>query len=59
LQCLTTIATELKLLRANHNGKIPYGSLSWMVVEYKESFPWINKDMVQNHIQKLNKLQFN
>jgi hypothetical protein len=57
LQCLTAIATELELLRANNEGKIPDGSLSQIVIEYKESFPWINKDMVQNHIRKLNKLQ--
>ena len=36
LQCLRTIATELELQKANNNGKVPYGALSWMVAEYKE-----------------------
>jgi hypothetical protein len=49
-----TITTELGLQKANNKGKIPYGALSQMVADYKESFPWLNKDMIQNHIRKLN-----
>lgn len=56
-QCLTTITTDLELLRANNQGKIPYGAISRLVGEYKESFPWLNKDMVKNHIRKLNNLE--
>jgi len=57
LQCLTTIATELELQKANNKGKVPYGALARLVQEYKESFPWLNKYMVQNHIRKLSKQQ--
>ncbi len=57
LQCLTTIATELELQKANNKGKVPYGALARLVQEYKESFPWLRKDMVQNHIRKLGKQQ--
>ncbi len=56
-QCLTAIATELELLRANNNSKIPYGAVARLVNEYKDSFPWLNKDMVKNHIRRLNKLK--
>jgi hypothetical protein len=48
LQCLTTIATELEFQKANSKGKVPYGALARVVQEYKESFPWLSKDMVQN-----------
>jgi hypothetical protein len=54
-QCLTTITTELELLRANNEGKVPYGAITWIVAEYKDSFPWLNKDLVKNHLRKLNK----
>jgi len=57
LQCLTTIATELELQKANNKGKVPYGALARLVQEYKESFPWLSKDMVQNHNRKLSKQQ--
>ena len=56
LQCLTTIATDLELQKANKNGKVLYGALSQIAAEYKESFLWLNKEMVQNHIRKLNSL---
>jgi hypothetical protein len=52
---LTTIATELELQKANNKGKVPYGALARLVHEYKESFPWLSKDMIQNHIRKLSK----
>jgi hypothetical protein len=52
-QCLTAIATELELLRANNNSKIPYGAVARLVNEYKDSFPRLNKDMVKNHIRWL------
>jgi hypothetical protein len=57
LQCLTMIGTELELQKANNKGKVPYGALARLVQEYKESFPWLSKDMVQNHIRKLSKQQ--
>jgi hypothetical protein len=56
-QCLTSKATDLVLLRANNNGKIPYGAISRHAGEYKDSFPWLNKDMVKNHIRRLNKVE--
>ena len=55
-QCLTTVATDLELLKANNEGRVPYGAIARLVGEYKESFPWLNKDMVKNHLRKLNKL---
>jgi hypothetical protein len=41
---LTSIATDLDLLRANNNGKIPHGAITRLVGEYKDSFPWLNKE---------------
>ncbi len=37
-QCLTTITTDLELLRANNPGKIPLGDISRIVGEYKIPF---------------------
>jgi hypothetical protein len=54
-QCLTTITTELEALKANNEGKIPYGGIARIVAEYKENFPWINEDMIKNHLRKLSK----
>jgi hypothetical protein len=52
--CLTIIATDLELFRANNQGENPYEAISRIIGEYKYSFPWLNKDMVKNHIRKLN-----
>jgi hypothetical protein len=46
LQSLTSITTDLELLRANNEGKIPYGTTSRLVLEYNDSFPWLNIDIV-------------
>jgi hypothetical protein len=39
----------------NNEGKIPSGLMSRIAAENKDDFPWINKEMIKNHIQKLNK----
>jgi hypothetical protein len=45
-QCLTSIATDLELLRADNNDKSLYNAITQLVGEYKDSFPWLNKDMI-------------
>ena len=44
-QCLTTVATDLELLKANNEGRVPYGAIARLVGEYKESVPCLNKDI--------------
>jgi len=48
-QCLTSITTELEALKVNNGG------IAEIVAEYKKNFPWINKDMIKNHLRKLSK----
>jgi hypothetical protein len=56
---LSTITTDLEKIKANNHGKIPYGVLTEKVREYQKEIPWVNIDMVKNHLKKLNKFNAN
>jgi hypothetical protein len=56
-KAIQSATTSLELLKANNNGKVPYGAIAQLVGEYKDSFLWLDKDMVKNHLRRLNKLE--
>ena len=45
---------ELETLKANNNGKLPYGAISNIVASKAATQTWLTKPMVQYHLQKLN-----
>ena len=44
IQCnMLGIVTELEAIKANNNGKLPYGAITNMVKAQKEYLPWLTK----------------
>ena len=54
LLILNNIVMELETLKANNNGKLPYGAISNIVASKAATQTWLTKPMVQYHLQKLN-----
>jgi hypothetical protein len=44
IQCnMLGIVTELEAIKANNNGKLPYGAITNMLKAQKEYLPWLTK----------------
>ena len=52
---LNTIASLIKVAKANNGGKVPYGYVMEVMNKQKVMYPWVTKDCIYNHIKRLNK----
>ena len=51
--CLLNISTNMKVLKANNNGKLPYGAISCAVHDVEELVPWVTTQKVKYFLRKL------
>ena len=52
--CLLNISTNMEVLKANNNGKLPYGAISCAVHDgVQELVPWVTTQKVKYFLRKM------
>ena len=51
--CLLNISTNMEVLKANNNGKLPYGAISRAVHDVQELVPWVTTQKVKYFLGKM------
>jgi len=51
--CLLNISTNMEVLKANNNGKLPYGAISRAVHDVQELVPWVTTQKVKYFLRKM------
>ena len=51
--CLLNISTNMEVLKANNNGKLPYGAISRAVHDVEELVPWVTTQKVKYFLRKM------
>ncbi len=49
---INRIVRELEVLKTKNGGRIPYGSITTIVLKMQPVLPWLTKDMIQNRLRK-------
>ncbi len=52
---LNIVARKIEVEKANNGGVLKYKAMTDIVNSMKPTLPWLTKDMLRNHIKKLNK----
>ena len=51
--CLLNISTNMEVLKANNNGKLPYGAISRSVHDVQDLVPWETTQKVKYFLRKI------
>jgi len=47
---LNNIMNQIEKRKASNGGKLPYGTISSIVEDNKEAFPWLDANKIKNHM---------
>jgi len=44
---------QIEMHKASNGGELPYGTISSIIEDNKEAFPWLDANKIKYHMQKL------